>query len=790
MKYGFLTIIVFLTSLITAQTLLSPLTIEKIMRDPRWIGTSPSNIRWSPDNKFIYFNWNPNGYLFDSLHRYNRELKSIEKVHDSKRVDLVTEEERVYNADRSAWTYLKNNDIFYQSSTTSEPLRITRTTARESNPHFSFHGQKIAYVLEDNLYAWAIDQGNTTQLTAFVKSAPPADTRKDSRQESWLKKDQLNEFDILNERKLKRDMQDSANKLQQKSQEIKPVYLDDKVISGIQCSPDGRFITYRLTKINRSKSTIVPSYVTESGFTEDLPARTKVGTPGSLQELMCLDKLRDTQYIISVKQLSGIKEIPAFINDYPQLFKSYTKDSADRLVTYTLLSYSPAGTHAAIDIRSQDNKDRWICLVDLPTGILKILDRQHDDAWIGGPGVGGGFGGGNSGWLNEDEYWFQSEETGYSQVYKINVVNGNKKALTRGKYEVQRTSLSVNKLHFYLSTNETHPGEQQYFKMPVSGGPVVRLTPMTGAHTVALSPDETQLAYLYSYSNKPWELYLQENKEGAVPVKITDKAMTAEFSSYPWRDPELITFHARDSAVVYARIYKPTKKLNNKAAVIFVHGAGYLQNAHRWWSSYFREFMFHNLLTDQGYTVLDMDYRGSAGYGRDWRTGIYRFMGGKDLTDHVDAAKYLAEHHGVNPKKIGIYGGSYGGFITLMGLFTAPYVFAAGAALRPVTDWAQYNHGYTSNILNEPFTDSIAYRKSSPYYYADGLKKPLLICHGMIDVNVHYQDAVKLAQRLIELRKENWELASYPMEDHGFVEPTSWMDEYKRILKLFDRWLK
>jgi dipeptidyl aminopeptidase/acylaminoacyl peptidase len=165
-------------------------------------------------------------------------------------------------------------------------------------------------------------------------------------------------------------------------------------------------------------------------------------------------------------------------------------------------------------------------------------------------------------------------------------------------------------------------------------------------------------------------------------------------------------------------------------------------------------------------------------------------MGGKDLTDHVDAAQYLSSQLGVNPKKIGIYGGSYGGFITLMGLFTTPDVFAAGAALRPVTDWAQYNHGYTSNILNEPFTDSIAYRKSSPFYYAEGLKNPLLICHGMIDVNVHYQDAVKLAQRLIELRKENWELASYPMEDHGFVEPTSWMDEYKRILKLFERWLK
>ena len=187
---------------------------------------------------------------------------------------------------------------------------------------------------------------------------------------------------------------------------------------------------------------------------------------------------------------------------------------------------------------------------------------------------------------------------------------------------------------------------------------------------------------------------------------------------------------------------------------------------------------------------MDIDYRGSAGYGRDWRTGIYRFMGGKDLTDQVDAAAFLSDSLGVDKKRIGIYGGSYGGFITLMAMFTKPGVFAAGAALRPVTDWANYNHGYTSNILNEPFTDSIAYRKSSPLYYADGLQGHLLICHGMLDVNVHYQDAVKLTQRLIELKKDNWELASYPMEDHGFVEPSSWTDEYKRIFKLFEAVLK
>jgi len=165
-------------------------------------------------------------------------------------------------------------------------------------------------------------------------------------------------------------------------------------------------------------------------------------------------------------------------------------------------------------------------------------------------------------------------------------------------------------------------------------------------------------------------------------------------------------------------------------------------------------------------------------------------MGGKDLDDQVDGAKWLVEKHGIDPKRIGIYGGSYGGFITFMAMFTAPDVFAAGASLRPVTDWAHYNHPYTSNILNIPQADTLAYRRSSPIYHAEGLKGHLLICHGVIDTNVHFQDTVRLVQRLIELGKENWEVAIYPLEGHGFREPSSWTDEYRRILKLFEKTLR
>jgi dipeptidyl aminopeptidase/acylaminoacyl peptidase len=199
--------------------------------------------------------------------------------------------------------------------------------------------------------------------------------------------------------------------------------------------------------------------------------------------------------------------------------------------------------------------------------------------------------------------------------------------------------------------------------------------------------------------------------------------------------------------------------------------------------------MFHHLLASRGYVVLDIDYRASAGYGRDWRTAIYRWMGGRDLQDQVDGSRWLQRTYGIDPERIGIYGGSYGGFMTLMALFNAPREFGAGAALRSVTDWAHYNHGYTARILNQPQQDTLAYRRSSPIFFAEGLEDPLLMAHGMVDVNVHFQDIVRLTQRFIELGKTGWELAVYPVEDHGFVRPSSWADEYRRIFELFERTL-
>jgi dipeptidyl aminopeptidase/acylaminoacyl peptidase len=373
-------------------------------------------------------------------------------------------------------------------------------------------------------------------------------------------------------------------------------------------------------------------------------------------------------------------------------------------------------------------------------------------------------------------------------VYAVDADGSDRRALTSGTWEVESVEIPPNWDAFLLHTTEVSPVDRHPWRMGFDGSDRTRLIDGAGQFDATPSPDGSTLAVVWSEANRPAELFVTSAEPGDDLDRRTTTP-TEEWRSFPWLRPEVVRVPARDGTGVPARIYRPADvgAEPNGAGVIFVHGAGYTQNVHNGWSGYFREYMFHHFLAANGYTVLDIDYRGSAGHGRDWRTAIYRHMGGWDLSDQVDGARWLAETQDVDAGRIGIYGGSYGGFITLMALFTEPDVFAAGAALRSVTDWAHYNHWYTSRILNLPDGDEEAYRQSSPIYFAEGLEGDLLIAHGMYDTNVHFSDVVRLAQRLIELGKENWEMAVYPVESHGFQEPASWTDEYRRIFELFER---
>lgn len=769
MKKNLILLSLLIVSLLThAQT---DLNIKTIMQGEKFTGYSPENISWNITNDKIYFDWNPEIEQGRSLYGINiNTLNNIYKVENQEKENLIPLNGD-WNKDKTLYTYSKKGDIYLYKKQSNDILRVSYTKQYERSPKFISNDTEIAYIESNNYYTWNIKTGIIQQITNFNNKNK---TKKKKETKSWLEKQQEHLFLYIKQDKEYQNWQEK-NKTKEKSK-IKDIFINKKSVRNLNISKNKKYITYTLTEYPKQKNTIMPVYVNKNGYTETVKTRSKVGVYYPNQELYFYNIDNDTVIKISIEKIKGIKDFPEFIKH---------KENEIRDVHFSNLIWNEKSEYAIISMRSNDNKDRWIMLFEPNNKELKLIDRQTDEAWIGGPGINSYWETTNIGWIDEKTIWFQSEETAYSHLYTYDIKRNRKKALTSGKFEIQDVQLSSDKQHFYISSNKEHPGETNFYKLNIANQKMTKLTSLKGGNRCYLSPDEKNIAILHSTATQPWELYIQKNEENAKATKITN-SQTEAFKKYNWKTPEFITFEAKDKAVVHARLYQPKNENKNNAAIIFVHGAGYLQNAHKWWSNYYREYMFHNFLVDNGYTVLDIDYRGSAGYGRDWRTGIYRHMGGKDLSDQVDGAKMLIEKYEIDSNKVGIYGGSYGGFITLMAMFTEPDVFAAGAALRSVTDWAHYNHGYTSNILNTPENDSIAYTQSSPIYFAEGLKGHLLMLHGMEDDNVHFQDIVRLSQRLIELGKDNWELAAFPKEPHGFKRPESWTDEYKRIFKLFE----
>ncbi|MGI8672285.1 MAG: prolyl oligopeptidase family serine peptidase, partial [Luteitalea sp.] len=563
-------------------------------------------------------------------------------------------------------------------------------------------------------------------------------------------------------------------------------------VTDMQLDGTGRYVWAIVSEEpERAKVADVPDYVTESAYTGDLPGRTKVGDTQQRRRLAVLDLERRTTRWMAFggEHENAERRTP---NGERGAGSATARGPAASDLRWSMPELSDDGRVAVASVRSTDNKDQWLVRVDPATGAIVVLDHLHDDAWVR---EGLNQSGERIGWLPDGHrLWFLSERSGWMHLYVVDADTPSEpRALTTGTWEITDLTLSPDRRTVYLTSTEVHPGERQLYAMALDGGARTRLTSMPGANLGAVSPDGRTVAFVHSSGNRPPEVYVQKTGATTLATRVTTSP-APEWSTYAWVDPQVVTFESRDGKTLYARLYTPemvgAKRHPSRPGVVFVHGAGYLQNAHRYWSSYYREYMFHHLLASRGYVVLDVDYRASTGYGRDWRTAIYRHMGGKDLEDIVDGARHLARSQKVDAGRIGVYGGSYGGFITLMAMFTTPDVFAAGAALRPVTDWAHYNHSYTASILNVPQGDAEAYRRSSPIYFADGLKGALLICHGLVDVNVHAQDSIRLSQKLIELGKENWELALYPVEDHAFEEAASWTDEYTRILKLFENTLK
>ena len=768
------------------------ITLERIMSDPDWLGRQPQSPGWSLDSQQVTYLRKREGsviqdsYLADPKVSSNGQQVSFDALHTLRRSQEVVSNDARFRA----WVFLDN--IFVHDHQLKTTKQLTRDAVTSRDLAF-LADNRLAYRVYNSFYALDIETGKRELLVSWRYADKPEAVTPPN---DFIAKEQIELIDyVALKRKQRQQLSDYSKQIKSNNPTASPasIYLPkgmENVAVALSPNADYLIVVGTEDKPNRQDSDIMPNYIQEDGriAAESVRSRVADAKPES-DKVWLVDIGAGSSHEISFKSLPGYNDdVLADVKRENAVARGedYQVNRLPRDIRLLRSSQSvqwhSSGDVVALMLEAWDNKDRWIVSLALDDKKFVTQHRLSDEAWINYRHNG-------FGWLKRSKTLFYlSEETGYSQLY-VKPLNGAPKAVTQGEYVVDSVTISNDDTTAYFKANIKHPGIYEIYRANLESDEVTAITDLNGMTDYVLSPDESTLLLTHSKLTMPPELYsVASDAQGSVtPVKVTS-TVSDEFLAQAWVAPSIVPVpSSHTDKPIYSRVYLPQGNTQSKRkAVVFNHGAGYLQNAHMGWSGYFREFMFHSLLVQQGYVVMDMDYRASAGYGRDWRTAIYRQMGTPETQDLVDGVEWLVENADVDRERIGTYGGSYGGFMTFMALFTEPELFQAGAALRPVSDWAHYNHGYTSNILNTPDVDPIAYRRSSPIYFAEGLQKPLLINAPMIDNNVFFVDVVRLVQRLIELEKENFETAIYPVEPHGFVQPSSWLDEYRRIFKLFE----
>lgn len=457
--------------------------------------------------------------------------------------------------------------------------------------------------------------------------------------------------------------------------------------------------------------------------------------------------------------------------------------------SYLSTSASADGQYVALDRIDADQKNRVIEVYNTATGDSTVVFENSTDGWLYGTDMEFAPEG--------NKLMIRSEQSGWNHIYTVEPDGSNLTQHTEGEYEVSWAEW-LNGEEIVYAANEEDPGERHVYTINITDDDIEKLTSQMGfRQSFRLGPKKQNLVYEYTYFNEPFELYALNLQDPDEPTRLTH-TIPERFNKIEWQREDYIRFTGRDGETrLSMTVLDPLNKQEGRKypVVVFIHGAGSLQNVYKGWSnSYYREYMFNQYLTAHGYFVIEVDYRHSTGYGRDFREDVTNWMGKYETRDIVDGIRYLARiYPTADTSRVGAYGGSYGGFMALYAASVAPEYIDAAAALRAVTNWENYYHTnpwYTRPRLGTPEADSANYARSSPITYVDQLEQPVLILHGLEDNNVGFQDAAQYIDKLIQTGGKEFDMMMYPTERHSFQDPDAWYDEYSRIFEFFEEELK
>ncbi len=699
-----------------------PWALERLFSRPYAWGTPPQRMAWSKHGRVLLFLWNAAGGRFLDLYAYHADGRRLARLTDLEAVDDPINRPAAENDER--------RKPYLEPPAGIGDFDVAEDGARAA---FSYHGD--LYLVNTS------GQEPPFRLTRTKAAETNPAFSPDGGKLAFSRDGQLFVQDLR-----------TAQLWQ-----VTEIAGEGARLGGWRWSPDGKRFVYTV-RAGAGRRLLLPNYSGRVVTAESFP-RTLPGDPAG----------EGKTYVVAAE--GGT---PAAMEAGPW---------GDKAFSFGTPKWSPDSRLLLSTAVHPKLKQAAIRVNDAASGKARVVAEDKDAAWV-------------------EPFWaawspdsstilFTSQRDGWSHLYTVSKDGGEARQLTRGAWEVDNDRTFGHEPQWaggyvYYASTEAGTAERQFYRIHPDGSGKERLSSREGMNIGIVSEDGRDAAMMMADAKNPFDLYVDGRR-------VTDSEQP-EFARYAWPESRLVSFPSRgDGKAVAARLFLPPgyrpedRGQKPRPAVFFIHGSGYATSVLKQWGAYAEQrYVFNCRLVNQGYVLLDLDYRGSSGYGRDWRTGVYLHMGGPDLDDVLGGVDYLRSLGNVDMRRIGIWGSSYGGFMTAMAMFLSPDTFRAGASFSSVNDWENYNAYYTEQRLTTPAEHPEAYRRSSPIHFSSLLKNPFLMVHGIVDNNVMFQDTVQLSEKLIHEGKDFSEI-HYPEESHIFVRDETLIDAFRRAAEFFGR---
>ena len=471
---------------------------------------------------------------------------------------------------------------------------------------------------------------------------------------------------------------------------------------------------------------------------------------------------------LAVTDAKGAKPVWVDLGNNPDIYLARVHWSRDSGTLY-------------VERLSRDQKRLDLLAADPKTGKSKVILTETADTWVN---------------LNEDfkaleagGFLWGSERSGFNQIYRYDADGKLLGAVTQGPGLASLDCVDEENGAVYYGGWRDSPLERHLFSVPLAGGEPRQITTAEGWHSADYSENCATAIRKFSSDAQPPQTSVA-NGDGAFRFWLNENKVEGDHPYAPYMASHLPWFYgqvkADDGTPLDYRLLKPEgiKRGEKRPAIVLVYGGPHAQSVKKSWGN-----LTAQMLADEGYVVFQLDNRGAANRGTAFENPLYRNMGVVEVADQAAGARFLKSLPYVDGGKVGVFGWSYGGYMTLRMLTATPDLYAAGAAGAPVTDWALYDTAYTERYMGKPQDEAAAYEKGSVFTELAAIKGDLLVIHGMADDNVVFQNSVKLMNAL-QAQGTHFELMTYPGEKHGFRQTANKIHRDREILGFFNRHLK